>query len=134
MGTWEVLREGADAAILAVGSMVYPALNAAQLLSQKSVEVSVINCRFVKPLDDTILMEAAESHPLLVTVEENVLAGGFGAAVLEFLEHEGKWGTRICRMGLPDRFIEHGARNELLSGLSLDAQGICSRVLKELKI
>jgi 1-deoxy-D-xylulose-5-phosphate synthase len=133
IGTWEVLREGKDAVLLAVGSMVHQALEAAAALSEKSVEVSVVNCRYVKPLDEDILGQMAARHDLLVTVEENVLAGGFGAAVLEYLEQKGAWGRRAVRMGLPDCFIEHGGRDALLDGLDLSARGICDRILKELK-
>lgn len=132
IGSWETLRQGSDAAILAVGSMVQPALKAAQLLSKKSVEVSVINCRFIKPLDTNMLRDIARRYSHVLTVEENILNGGFGAAVLEFLETEGLEETRVIRMGLPDRFIEQGSRNVLLSQLELDEQGISSRLLKEL--
>ncbi len=134
VGSWEVLRQGEQAAVLAVGSMVHPALKAARILSQKSVEVGVINCRFVKPLDEMVMREVADRYKHLVTVEENILAGGFGAAVLEFLEAQGLIEkVMIARMGLPDRFIEHGSRTEILFRLGLDEQGIASRVLKELK-
>jgi len=132
IGTWETLRQGSDAAILAVGSMVRPALEAAQLLSKNSVEVSVINCRYIKPLDTNILRDVASRYSHVLTVEENILNGGFGAAVLEFMETEGLEETRVIRMGLPDRFIEQGSRNVLLSQLELDEQGISSRLLREL--
>jgi 1-deoxy-D-xylulose-5-phosphate synthase len=127
-----MLRQGQHTALLAVGSMVQQALEAAQLLSQKSVEVSVINCRFIKPIDETMFRELTRRHDHLFTIEENVLAGGFGAAVLEILEREGLNHVRVSRMGLPDRFIEHGPRDQLLAGLKLDAGGICETVLKEL--
>ena len=124
IGTWETLRQGSDAAILAVGSMVQPALKSAQLLSKKSVEVSVINCRYVKPLDDNMLRDIASRYRHVLTVEENVLNGGFGSAVLEFLERGGLEETRVIRMGLPDHFIEQGSRKVLLSQLELDEQGM----------
>jgi len=133
IGSWETLRQGSEAAILAVGSMVRPALKAAESLSQKSIEVGVINCRFIKPLDDRSLRDMASRYRHLITVEENALAGGFGAGVLEFLEAEGVKGVSVSRLGLPDRFIEHGPRDFLLSQLGLDDQGIVSSVLKELK-
>lgn len=132
IGTWETLRQGSDVAILAVGSMVQPALEAAEFLSQKSIEVGVINCRFVKPLDTKTLRDAASRYAHLLAVEENVLAGGFGAGVLEFLEAENLKETSVARLGLPDRFIEQGPKGVLLSQLGLDAQGIASSVLNEL--
>jgi 1-deoxy-D-xylulose-5-phosphate synthase len=134
IGTWEVLRQGAGVTILAVGSMVHPALGAAHLLSQKSVEATVINCRFIKPLDESLLKKIASQQDHLFTVEENVLAGGFGAAVMEFLEREGLRDVSLSCLGLPDRFIEHGSRDRLLSTLGLDDKGICQRVCEELKI
>jgi len=133
MGSWEILRQGSHAAILAVGSMVYPALKAAHKLSKQLVETSVINCRFIKPLDEKILRDVAARYEHLLTVEENVLAGGFGAAVLEFLQSEGLEGISLRRLGLPDRFIDHGDRQVLLSHLRLDEEGISSCVLEELR-
>jgi 1-deoxy-D-xylulose-5-phosphate synthase len=132
MGTWEILQHGSDAAILAVGSMVYPALKAARILSKKQVEVNVINCRYVKPLDEKMLRDVAGRYGHIITVEENVLAGGFGSAVLEYLESKGLEGVSLTRLGLPDRFIHHGGRGILLSQLGLDELGISSCVLEEL--
>jgi 1-deoxy-D-xylulose-5-phosphate synthase len=132
IGSWEIVRQGSDAAILAVGSMVQPALKAGQILSKKSLEVSVINCRFIKPIDIKVLRKLVVQQDHLFTVEENVLAGGFGAAVLEFLEAEGLEGTAVTRMGLPDHFIEHGSREKLLSQIGLDEEGISSCVEREL--
>ena len=132
IGTWESLRQGSDAAILAVGSMVQPAMKAAQILSKKLIEVSVINCRYVKPLDKKLLRELARGHGHLITVEENVLAGGFGSAVLEFLEDEGLKGVRVTRLGLPDQFIEQGSRAKLLSQLGLDERAISQCIEREL--
>jgi len=132
-GSWEVLREGADAAVLAVGSMVHPALQAAQDLSQKTIDVTVVNCRYVKPLDEGILKELIRRHDHLITIEENVLAGGFGDAVMEYLERNRARETVVSCMGLPDHFIEHGARDRLLKDVELSAGGICRRVQEELR-
>jgi len=133
MGTWEQLRQGSRAAILAVGSMVQASLQAAQILFEKSVDVSVINSRSVKPLDENMLQDIIDRHKIVITVEENTLAGGFGAAILEYIEQKEKKGFRLGRVGLPDRFIEHGARDILLSKLRLDPEGIANRVLEELE-
>ena len=133
IGTWEVLRQGRDTAILAVGSMVHPALQAADDLAQKTVDATVVNCRYVKPLDEVLLKDIVERHKYVLTVEENVLSGGFGDAVMEFVERNGLRDVTVSCMGLPDQFIEHGARDRLLEDVALSADGISSRVQKELK-
>ena len=133
VGTWEVLRQGDDAAILAVGSMVHPALQAAQNLSKKSIEVTVVNSRFIKPIDEDVIGDVSRRHNHLITVEENVLAGGFGNAVMEYLERNHLREVNLSCMGLPDQFIEHGSRDHLLEDIQLNAEGIYRRVEKELK-
>jgi 1-deoxy-D-xylulose-5-phosphate synthase len=133
IGKWEIMRQGSDAAILAAGSMVHPALKAAQKLSKKVVDVAVINSRYIKPLDEDMLRDAAGRYNHIITVEENVLAGGFGAAVLEFLTTERLDNVKVTLLGLPDRFVEQGPKGLLLSKLGLDDKGIVSSVLKELK-
>ena len=132
-GTWEVIREGTDAAILAVGSMVHPSLQAAQVLSQKKIEVTVVNARFIKPLDNDILNDIIRRKKPVMTIEENVLSGGFGNAVMQFLERNGLRDVSLSCMGLPDQFIEHGARDRLLENVGLHIDGICRRVQEELK-
>jgi 1-deoxy-D-xylulose-5-phosphate synthase len=123
-------RTGADVCLVAVGSMVGPALAAADLLGARNIATRVVDARFVKPLDEATLLEAARETRRLVTVEENVLAGGFGSAVLECLaSHREAEGVQVLRLGLPDAFIEHGSP-ELLRDLSgLTASGICGSVL-----
>ncbi len=125
IGKAEILREGEDLAIFAYGSMVYPALKAAENLAKDGIEAAVINARFVKPLDSETLIALAGSHRLLVTVEEAYLAGGFGSAVLELLEENGLQDTlKVVRMGVPDRIITHGDAKLLLAKYGLDADGI----------
>ncbi|HQE93297.1 MAG TPA: 1-deoxy-D-xylulose-5-phosphate synthase [Anaerolineae bacterium] len=126
VGRAEMLRAGADLAILAVGPMVYPALEAAQALSSRGVEAAVINARFVKPLDGDLLKSLALDFNRLVTVEEGVLAGGFGSAVLEMLETRGLNRVTLKRLGVPDEFVEHGERRIFLKRYNLDAAGIVS--------
>lgn len=126
VGRAEMLRAGADLAILAIGSMVYPALEAANALSTQGVEAAVINARFVKPLDGDLLKSLALNFNRLVTVEEGVLAGGFGSAVMELLEARGLNYVTLKRLGLPDQFIEHGDRSLFLKQYNLDAAGIVS--------
>jgi 1-deoxy-D-xylulose-5-phosphate synthase len=130
IGASEVLREGSDAYLLAVGSMVVPCLEAASMLETDGYSVGVVNMRFIKPLDRDRIHEVLQRTKRLVTVEENVLAGGFGAAVQEYILDTGLTGVRVKRLGLPDQFIEHGKRSVLLQVLGLDSEGI-ARTLKE---
>jgi 1-deoxy-D-xylulose-5-phosphate synthase len=122
IGKADIKHQGGRMAILAWGSMVTPALEAG-----KKLGATVVNMRFVKPLDETLILEMAKSHDVLVTVEENVIAGGAGSAVNEFLQTE-----RILmpslNLGLPDAFVEQGTREELLALCGLDTQGIIKRI------
>jgi 1-deoxy-D-xylulose-5-phosphate synthase len=119
------LREGEDLALVAYGAMVPLALEAAEQLRAAGLEATVVNARFSKPLDVKTLEELASTHPLLVTVEDHALAGGFGSAVLEALGSGPR--ARVVRMGLPDRFVEHGSRDELLRRYGLGAAQIAER-------
>jgi 1-deoxy-D-xylulose-5-phosphate synthase len=124
LGKSEMIRRGSDGAIIACGAMLQQSLAAADLLKQEGLDVSVINARFIKPLDLEMLAQVFEECRFVVTVEEGALAGGFGSAVLEAACEQG-WDTRVLRtLGIPDRFIEHGDRNELLAELGLDPVGI----------
>ncbi len=129
IGSFEILREGQDLAICAVGSMVGPSLKAAAALEEKGFSVSVVNCRFVKPLDPATLNRVAARHHTILTVEEHMLSCGFGSALLEFYNREGYRHCKIVRMGLPDSFIEHGTRYSLLSDHGLTADGIVKQAL-----
>jgi 1-deoxy-D-xylulose-5-phosphate synthase len=124
VGKAELRRKGRDIAILAFGTMLAPALAAGELIN-----ASVVNMRFVKPLDEGLLRELARAHELLVTVEENTVNGGAGSGVNEFLSAAGIT-TTILNLGLPDRFIEHGNASELLRECGLDADGIRRQILQ----
>jgi 1-deoxy-D-xylulose-5-phosphate synthase len=128
LGRAEVLRRGADATIVACGAILPAALAAAERLDGEGLEVGVINARFVKPLDADTMLRAVRQCPVVLTVEEGCLMGGFGSAVLEAACDAGVDTSRIRRLGLPDRFIEHGERGELLADLGLDTEGICRAV------
>ncbi len=131
LGMGEVLRRGAGGALalVAVGSMVYPALRAAELLAQEGIEAAVVNARFVKPLDKALLYGLARNFRRIVTVEENVLAGGFGSAVLEFYERKVLTaGHEFLRIGIPDRFIHHGPQQEVRASLDLSPEGIVRQI------
>ena len=131
IGTWEKLRDGKQLAILAVGSMVYPALQASAELEKQGINAEVINARFVKPLDEKMLLSILKRFDKIISVEENALSGGFGSAVMEFAEAHDVTEPVIKRMGIPDRFIEHGSRGQLLGDLGLDKDGI-TRMAKKI--
>jgi len=124
LGKAEILRQGKDMYILAIGSMVYPSLEAAENLSKDKIEATVINARFSKPLDKELFETVfAVKKPFLI-VEEGVLTGGFGSLILDFVDREGLNSVKLKRMGLPPVFIEHGTRNLLLEKYGLDAKAI----------
>ncbi len=135
LGRAEVLSEGEDLCFLALGSLVEPAREAAALLARQGVRAEVVNMRFVKPLDDALLADVWRRHRLVVTLEENALAGGFGAAVLEWASQETQVSgheaaePRVVRLGIPDAFQDQATRAELLADLGLDADGIAARAL-----
>ncbi len=129
IGKAELLRDGGETAIVAYGSMVHPSLEAAEALSREGIEATVVNARFVKPLDAGLLLALARTKRLIVTVEEAYLAGGFGSAVAELLEENGLLDSvRLVRMGVPDRIITHGDPKLLLAKYGLDSDGIYTRV------
>ena len=126
-GKSETLRTGKDLALLALGSMVYPALKVAEVLSRDGVEATVVNARFVKPLDDAMVRQGG-SVGRIVTLEEAQLAGGFGSAVSEALGALGGPSIPQLSIGLPDGFIEHGKRGELLKLCRLDVQSLITQI------
>ncbi len=137
-GKAEILRQGKDVLILALGSMVYPAFEAAELLEKEGISAAVVNARFAKPLDEALILSLAKEAKLVVTVEEGVLAGGFGSAVLELFErHQKDEGflspPKVRTLGIPDRFIEHGKREVLLESMGLSAGKITEEILNLLK-
>ncbi|HUE81877.1 MAG TPA: 1-deoxy-D-xylulose-5-phosphate synthase [Pyrinomonadaceae bacterium] len=135
IGKGEILRDGGEVAIIAYGSMLHPSLSAAENLAKEGIETTVVNARFVKPLDSQLLLALARTKRLLVTVEEAYLAGGFGAAVLELLEENGLQDkVRVVRMGIPDRLVSHGDPRLLLAKYGLDADGIYTRVKESVEV
>ena len=128
IGKGEVLREGNDALIIAIGSMVYPAMEAARLLHEKGIECTVVNARFVKPMDERLIVSLVKEIKTIITVEENALEGGFGSSVLELLERNDLLNVRFNRIGIPDKFIEHGPQQLLRKRYGLDEEGIVRAV------
>lgn len=135
VGKGEILRDGGEIAIVAYGSMVHPSLMAAENLEKENIQTTVVNARFVKPLDAPLLLALARTKRLIVTVEEAYLAGGFGSAVIELLEENGLQDkVRVVRMGIPDRLITHGDAKLLLAKYGLDSDGIYNRVKESIDL
>jgi 1-deoxy-D-xylulose-5-phosphate synthase len=126
-GTWEQLRRGKDVAILAAGTMVLPAVQAAALLAEDGVDCAVVNCRFLKPIDSVMLEALTQQHRTLVTVEEGTIVNGFGAYLAETLQTTHPE-VRVVALGVPDRLIEQAPRAEQLDMYGLTAAGIARRI------
>jgi 1-deoxy-D-xylulose-5-phosphate synthase len=126
IGKGELLLDGADLTLIAIGSTVYPALEAAALLKEKGIFAAVVNARFVKPLDRELILAQAEKTGCLVTVEENALQGGFGSAVLELIADAGMSAVRVKRLGIPDSFVEQGSQAQLRADLGINGAGIAA--------
>lgn len=133
IGEGEILREGRDLAILALGTMIQPALQAAELLAKEGVQAAVCNMRFAKPLDEPLLTELSRNVSSFFTIEEHVLTGGFGSKVLEFFERKGFANVSVKRFALPDEFIEHGSRENLLDRYGLSAEKLKSSILQQMR-
>ena len=130
IGKGEILREGEDVAILAIGTMVNPALEAANELAKRGIEATVINARFAKPLDAELILDIAGRIKRLVIVEENTISGGFGNSVVERLQQAGISDIQLKTIGIPDEFVEQGSQAVLRAKYGLDAQGIAKQVLE----
>lgn len=132
-GKGEILLEGKNTAIIGIGSMVQNALTAAGRLQKSGLNCTVVNARFVKPLDEELLLQIARTHNRIVTVEENIVAGGFGSAVLEFYTQNRIKNLEFRMLGIPDQFITQGSNEILLHQCGLDPEGI-SRAIRELNL
>jgi 1-deoxy-D-xylulose-5-phosphate synthase len=133
IGKAETLREGSDVAILAYGEMVYPAVDAAERLAKDGIHATVVNARFVKPLDEKLITEIANSHRVILTAEDAYLAGGFGSAVMELLEEKGLLQkVHVVRLGVADEIVPHGDPKALLAEYGLSADGIAAKVRETL--
>ena len=134
IGKAEVLREGNEACIWAIGSMVSTALKVSEKLLAEGLQVGVVNMRFAKPMDEELLAEHAKKYPKLITLEEGVLAGGVGAGVLELLNSKGLLkNTEVLTLGIPDDFVPHGDRKLLLKDIELDEEAIAKKALAFIK-
>ncbi len=128
IGEAEELKGGADVVFLAAGSMVEPCIVAREILAAKGIQTGVVNTRFIKPLDEQMLRKLSRDVRIIITVEENILAGGFGSAVLEYINTQSFNGVKVLRLGFPDQFIEQGTRAQLLEKYGLHPEGIVSAV------
>lgn len=128
IGSWEVLREGSDAVILTFGTTIPMALHAAELLAEQGISVRVVNARFIKPMDEVMLHEIMQANLPILTIEETMLQGGFGSAVLEFAFDKQYRNVEIERIGIPDEFIEHGEVDLLLEEINVTAEEAVKRI------
>ena len=128
IGKGEVLREGQDILILAIGNTVYPSLRAAERLAESGIQAAVINARFLKPLDANLLCDWAKRAGKVLTIEESVLQGGFGSAILELFQERGLFSIQVKRLGIPDLFVEHGSQALLREKYGIDENGILKAV------
>lgn len=124
IGKGELLQDGKDVLVLAIGRTVLEALDARSELSEKGISAAVVNCRFVKPIDTDLVCSLAKKIPRIITVEENVRQGGFGSAVLESLNDCGINGYQLERIGIADTFVQHGPQKLLRSKYRVDAAAI----------
>lgn len=128
MGTWEIVREGSNAAILAVGPMVEVAEEAAEMLALQGIAVRVVNARFIKPMDQAMLLSLASEKLPIITLEEGARMGGFGSAVLEFYSDHDIYGLPVKNIAIPDYFVEHGSIKEQRAEVGLTAEHVASQL------
>ncbi len=132
IGKGEILRSGEDVLILAYGSMVHPSLQAAEILKEHGLSATVVNARFLKPLDTELILPLARQATQVVTVEEGCLMGGFGSAVLETLM-DAEIQVPVLRLGVPDRLVDHAKPEQALAELGLNSAGIAEQILGKLR-
>ena len=123
IGSWEICKEGKDGAILAVGPMVYNALDVAKKMNSFGINLEVVNCRFIKPMDISYLSSAVSKFSNIITLEESNISGGFGDGVSSWLL-ENNFKGKLKRIGLPDSFVQHGSRIEILKSIGLDSDSL----------
>jgi len=130
IGSWEIINQGQNVAILAVGNMLQNAIESIDILKKKNINPTVVNARFIKPLDEKLLTDLAEDHQRIITIEDNALEGGFGSKVTKFL-NDNELDCKVQTMGIPDKFIEHGTRAELLELVGLTINNLVKIVSPE---
>lgn len=130
IGKGEILEKGSDAAIIAIGDMVDVGMKVRAELTKENIDIEVVNARFIKPLDGELLKDIFSRHKKVITLEDNVITGGFGSAILEFMNQNKITGADVLVHGLPDKFVEHGTPDELFRDLKLDVNGI-TEIIKD---
>ena len=133
LGSAEMLRDGSDMVLIAIGNPVIAALNAAERLETEGIHAAVVNARFIKPLDRDTILSLASRIPRIITIEENALQGGFGSAVLECLNEAEMFSVKVRRIGIPDSFIEQGTMDSLRAKYNIDEEGIYRSALAFMK-
>jgi len=133
LGKSVVVRSGSDGAILSYGALLPEAIGAAENLEKEGVEIEVVNLRFAKPLDEDLILDELDKQPFVVTLEDHCLAGGAGSAIMELAGRRGGRLEKIELIGIPDRFLEHGERREILDALEMTRNGVAEKV-KELLV
>ncbi|YCA42833.1 1-deoxy-D-xylulose-5-phosphate synthase [Bacillus sp. JZ8] len=134
IGTWEVLKEGHDATILTFGPSIEMAMEAREKMAKNGISVKIVNARFIKPLDHNMLHELFKENKPIMTIEEAVLEGGFGSAVLEFASDHGYDSSLVDRMGIPDYFVEHGSVDRLLEEIEFTTEHVVTRLQKRVNV
>ena len=127
IGSWEVLKTGADVVLLCVGPLVFHALDSSKIMKENGINCEVVNCRFIKPMDNGYLQNILKKFKYVITIEEGVVIGGFGDGVASWLLERG-FNGKLKRLGLPDKFVEHGTRDQLLQLHGLDREGITTAI------
>jgi 1-deoxy-D-xylulose-5-phosphate synthase len=127
LGRSEILKEGKNL-IFAYGSMVYPCLEAAERLEKEGFDLAVVNARFVKPLDEDVILHFSQPGSVIITVEEAILAGGFGSAVREFLDNKQKFHVKFKSIGIPLEIYPHGSSDQIKNLYKLDAEGLVAQI------
>jgi 1-deoxy-D-xylulose-5-phosphate synthase len=129
VGEAEILRKGTDIALIGLGNTVQPAIGAARSLAEKNINAMVINARFVKPLDRNLIGSVVKAIPKIITIEENVIQGGFGSAVLEYVNSLDIQGIQVRCLGIPDTYLEQGNPSDLRKLYGIDEEGISTVAL-----
>lgn len=129
VGTYEVLEEGEDILVLAIGDMVKKALEAKEILSKENINPTIVNARFLKPMDETLLHEMLKKHDKIVTIEDNVVSGGFGSRINKFIL-DNNYNVKIENIGIPDKYVEHGDVEKLFETIGMSSDQIATRIKK----
>ena len=129
LGKYEVLEEGKDVLILAIGNMVKKALEVKEILLKDNINPTIVNARFLKPMDENLLHELLNKHSKVITIEDNVVSGGFGSRINNFII-DNNYNVKIENIGIPDKFVEHGSVDELFETIGMSNEQIANRIKK----